>query len=379
MKITPFAIERYFARHEFSARHLLSSSDCESLTMAEVLERADAETTELWERLRLGYTESPGLPLLRREIAALYGGVDADEVLEVVPEEGVLLAMTALLEPGDHLVATFPGYQSLYQLALDRGCEVSFWRAQERADGWRFDLDGLRAALRPETRLVVVNFPHNPTGALPTPDEFRALVELVDARGARLFCDEMYRYLELDMARRLPSAVELSARAVTLCGLSKSFAAPGLRLGWLVTHDDELRARLAVAKDYTTICAVAPGEILGVMVLRDRERVLARNVELVRANLATLAGLAGRHPGLLAVAPPAAGSVCLPRLDVPEGAERFCRRLVEETGVMVLPATVFDYDDAHVRIGLGRATFAGGLAVLEEWLSRGAPPATRVV
>jgi aspartate/methionine/tyrosine aminotransferase len=370
MKITPFAIERYFARHEFSARYLLSSSDCEALTQTEVLERADAETKGLWDRLSLGYTESPGLPLLRREIAGLYAGVDADEVLEDVPEEGILLAMGVLLEPGDHVVATFPGYQSLYQLAADRGCEVGFWRPEERADGWHFDLEGLRAALRPSTRLVVVNFPNNPTGALPTDAEFAALVQLVAESGARLFCDEMYRFLELSAQRRLPSAVELSASAVVLCGLSKSFAAPGLRLGWLVTHDAELRERLAVAKDYTTICAGAPGEILGVMVLRDRENVLARNLELVKTNLAALEGFARRRPDLVTLAPPLGGSICFPRLAVPEGAAHFCARLVDETGVMVLPATVFDYDDAHMRIGLGRAPFREGLAVLEGWLER---------
>ena len=370
MKITPFALERYFARYEFSARYLLSSSDCEALTQAEVLERADAETKELWDRLSFGYTESPGLPLLRREIAGLYGGVSADEVLEVVPEEGILLAMRVLLEPGDHVVATFPGYQSLYQLAADMGCEVSFWRPEEQDDGWRFGLDGLRGALRPATKLVVVNFPHNPTGALPSADEFSALVDLVAESGARLFCDEMYRFLELGAGRRLPSAVELSARAVALCGLSKSFAAPGLRLGWLVTHDAELLARLAVAKDYTTICAGAPSEILGVMVLRDRERVLARNLELVSTNVAAFEDFAGRHADLVTWAPPRAGSICFPRLAAPEGAAGFCTRLVEETGVMVLPATVFDYDDAHVRIGLGRSAFREGLGVVEEWLAR---------
>jgi aspartate/methionine/tyrosine aminotransferase len=368
LEITPFAIERYFARYEFSSRYLLSSSDCEALTMGEVLAGADAESSALWERLSLGYTESPGLPLLRSEIAALYRGVDPDAVLEVVPEEGILLAMSVLLSPGDHVVATFPGYQSLYQLAADMGCEVSFWRPEESAGGWRFDLDGLRAVLRPTTRLVVVNFPHNPTGALPTEEEFAAAVDLVAQNGARLFSDEMYRFLELDPTSRLPSAVELSGHAVTLCGLSTSFSAPGLRLGWLVTHDEELRARLAVAKDYTTICAGAPSEVLGVMVLRDHERVVARNRELVKTNLAALEEFVARHRGLLSLAPPLAGSICFPRLSVAGGAASFSRRLVEEAGVMLLPGTVFDYDDAHVRVGLGRAPFREGLTVLEAWL-----------
>jgi aspartate/methionine/tyrosine aminotransferase len=230
--------------------------------------------------------------------------------------------MSVLLEPGDHVVATFPGYQSLYQLAADRGCEVGFWRPEERADGWHFDLEGLRAALRPSTRLVVVNVPHNPTGALPTEAEFAALVDLVAESGARLFCDEMYRFLELSAQRRLPSAVELSASAVVLCGLSKSFAAPGLRLG------GSSRRRAACAprrrQDYTTICA-APGEVLGVMVLRDRDRVWRATSTREDEPRTALERFAATTPILAGAAPPLA-SICF-RAWSCRGAARLCTRL----------------------------------------------------
>ena len=128
----PFAIERYFARFEHTSRHLLSSSDCEPLRLAELLSWADDETRDLWEHLSLAYTESPGLGLLRREISGLYDGVESCDVLEVVPEEGIFLAMHAILELGDHVVATFPGYQSLYSIAEDLGCEVSTLEAPDR-------------------------------------------------------------------------------------------------------------------------------------------------------------------------------------------------------------------------------------------------------
>jgi aspartate/methionine/tyrosine aminotransferase len=367
MRITPFAIERVFARHEFSARYLLSSSDCESLSLREVLDLADDEARRLWEGLRLGYTESLGLPLLRREVASTYDGVEPDEVLEVVPEEGILLTVRSLLDPGDHAIVTFPGYQSLYQIALDQGCEVTRWQAVE-SGGWRFDLDELRTALRRRTKLVVVNFPHNPTGALPSRRELAEIVELVEASGARLFCDEMYRHLERDPERRLPSAVELSRSAIVLSGLSKTLSAPGLRVGWLVTHDAELRRRLAVGKDYTTICASAPSEILALMVLRARARIAARNRALIETNVGVFERFLAAHDALLSWTPPLAGSVALPRLRAGGGAA-LCARLVEDTGVMLLPSSVFDYGDAHVRIGLGRASFTEGLAVFDRWLS----------
>jgi aspartate/methionine/tyrosine aminotransferase len=368
MRITPFAIERYFARYEFTARHLLSSSDCEALTLEETLAVADPETRALWDGLRLSYTDSWGHPLLRGEIASLYQGVGPDQVLEVVPEEGILLAMQSLLEPGDHVVATWPAYQSLLQIARDMGCEVTPWRVREDA-GWRFDLADLEAALRPTTRIVVVNFPHNPTGALPTRDELRRLVDLVETRGIRLFCDEMYRWLEADDAARLPSAVELSSRAVVLCGLSKSLSAPGLRVGWLVTHDRELRERLAVAKDYTTICGSAPAEILALAILRNRERIWADNRARITSSIAAFDAFLSRWPGMASWTPPAAGPVGMVRLEAGEGAAAFCTRAVEEADVMLLPSTVFDFGDSHVRIGLGRSSFGDALAALEGWLN----------
>ena len=232
MKLGRFELERYFSRYEFSVRHLLSSSDCESLPMAELVDWADEECLELWRTLRLGYTESPGLPLLRREIAGMYEGVAPDDVLEVVPEEGIFLTMTALLEPGDHVIVTWPGYQSLYSLAQAMGCEVSFWRPDE-AQGWRYDPADVRRALRPTTRLIVANFPHNPTGYLPPRADYEELLAVAAEAGVHLFSDEMYRWLEQDPAERLPSAAERYERAVTLCGLSKTFALPGLRVGWL--------------------------------------------------------------------------------------------------------------------------------------------------
>ena len=369
MRHEEFRLERYMARYEFSARHLVASSDCESYPMAEVVSWADDECRGLWEALRLGYTESPGLPQLRAEIAGLYRGFSADDVLEVVPEEGVLIAMTVLLESGDHVIATHPGYQTLYGIAEGLGCEVTYWEPDEE-QGWRFDPAFVRRELRPRTRLIVANFPHNPTGHLPTTAEYRELFDLAAEAGAYVFSDEMYQGLEQDPATRLPSAAELYDKAVALSGMSKTYSLPGLRVGWLATRDRELLARLAAYKDYTTICASAPGEILALIGLRERERIVARNLRTIADNLDKLQALVTRRPGLLSLSRPRAGSVCFARLGAAEGALVFCRRLVEEAGVLLLPSTVFDYGDAHVRFGLGRVAFGEGLEAFEVWLER---------
>jgi len=369
MKHQEFRLERYMSQYEFSARHLLAGSDCESFPMAEVVSWADDECRGLWEGLSLGYTESPGLPQLRREIAGLYDGVSPDDVLEVVPEEGVLIAMTVLLEPGDHVIATHPGYQTLYGIAEALGCEVTYWEPDEE-QGWRFDPAFVRRELRPSTRLIVANFPHNPTGYLPTAAECQELLDIAAEAGAYVFSDEMYRGLERDPATRLPSAVERYDKAVALAGMSKTYSLPGLRVGWLATRDRELSARLAAYKDYTTICASAPGEILALIALRERERIVARNLRTIAVNLDKLEAFAVERPGLLSIVRPRAGSICFARLGAAQGALAFCRRLVEEAGVVLLPSTVFDYGDAHVRFGLGRVAFGEGLEAFAAWLER---------
>jgi aspartate/methionine/tyrosine aminotransferase len=368
MRPKPFALERYFARHESSARHLLSCSDCEPLTLTELLGMTDDETRELWEHLSLAYTDSAGLPQLRREIASMYTGIGEEDVLEVVPEEGIFLGMHALLQPGDHVIVQAPAYQSLYALAEDIGCEVTRWLPDEAA-GWHFDPAFVRGALRPNTRLVVCDFPHNPTGAMLSADEFEQLLGIVGAVGVHLFSDEMYRCLEQDPATRLPSAAERYDRAVSLSGMSKTFALPGLRVGWLVTHDRELRSRLGELKDYTTICASAPSEVLALVGLRARDRILERNLGIIRGNIAAMDRFMAKHRGMFAWTPPRAGSVALARVRAPRGTWDLCERLAAEAEVMLVPSALFDFGDAHVRFGLGRAAFGAGLSALDRWIA----------
>jgi aspartate/methionine/tyrosine aminotransferase len=362
----PFKLERFFARHEFSAKHLLSTSDCQGLSMTDLVAGAGADLRESWDKLRLGYTESQGLPELRTEIAGMYEAVAAEEVLVAAPEELIFLAMNALLRPGDHVVCTFPGYQSLYGLATSIGCEVTLWKPVE-GDVWRFDPDELKRLLRLDTRLVVWNFPHNPTGALPSPSDYAQMLAIVRGSDAWLFSDEMYRLLESVDEVRLPAAIDQYGRAVSLSGMSKSFALAGLRIGWVATHDLELLERMKGLKDYTTICSGAPSELLALMGLRSRDTILARNRERVRGNVEIGRAFFEKHAARLSWAPPQAGTVCFPRLKT-GGAEAFCARALEDAGVLLLPSTTYDYGDSHFRLGLGRDDFQTGLDALDRYL-----------
>ena len=369
MKITPFAIERYFAKYEFTAQYLLSSSDCESFSLSEVLEMADAETKRLWDKLELGYTEALGHPMLRAAIAEIYNGIQIEDVIVVVPEEGIFLLMHAMLEPGDHVVCTFPAYQSLYEVARSIGCEISKWEPDE-SKGWRFDIQLFEEMLQDNTRLVVVNFPHNPTGFVPPALDYEALMNLVRQRNIYLLSDEMYRFLEVDDNNRLPAACELYENAFSLCGLSKTFGLPGLRIGWIVARNPDVLERVSQLKDYTTICNSAPSEILAIMALRNKDKIIGLQKVRVDKNLKILDNFMGEYTDCFTWNRPLGGSICFPRSLVSHNTFAFCEQLVKETGIMLLPSQTFMFGDNHVRVGYGRENFPEVLNRFADYLNR---------
>jgi len=372
VRIADFALERYFARWEFAVEHVLCASDVEGWSMAELLELADDETRAMWGGLRLGYTESTGHPLLRREIATLYESIDADDVLVFAgAEEAIYCLLNTSLEAGDHVIVTWPGYQSLYEVARAAGAQVSLHALRED-DGWALDVDRLVRSFRPETRMVVVNAPHNPTGMLPSEADWRLLAAACAEARIRLVADEVYRFLEHDGAATLPAGADLENRAISIGVMSKSFALAGLRIGWLATRDRAVLDRCARLKDYTTICSSAPSEVLALIGLRARDRVLARSREIVGTNLRILDDFFARRADTLSWVRPSGSSTAFPRL-VPGGpagpsADRFAARLVEATGVLLLPSSTFGFGDSHVRIGLGRTDLPEAIEALDGFL-----------
>ena len=366
MEIAPFRIEQFYAVHEFTARYMLSSSDAETVTTAELL-ALEPDAAERLLAQRLGYTESVGAPELRAAIAAIYETVGADEVAVVAAaEEGIFTAYHALLAPGDHAVVETPCYESALQVARSAGAEVSPWQ-RFAADGWEHHLDALERALRPETRLVYVNTPHNPTGRQMPRAVLERVVELCAERGAWLFSDEVYRELEHDPADRLPAACDLYERALSLGSMSKTYGLPGLRLGWLASHSSEALERVVDLKHYTTICSSAPSELLSALALRHRESLAGRNRAIVNANLPLLDAFFERHADTLSWTRPTAGPIGFASLHDQTDSTSFCEQVVAETGVLLLPGAVYD-EPGHLRLGFGRANMPEALERLEHWL-----------
>jgi aspartate/methionine/tyrosine aminotransferase len=355
MPIAPFRLERYFAQYEFKVKYLLSPSDCESLGMAELLQMASPESLELWQGLRLSYTESQGHPLLRAEVAGLYQHVRPEDVLIAAPEEAIFIAMQTLLSPGDQVVAVSPAYQSLHEIARSIGCEVTEWRLQPAPGNiWQLDLDQLEGSLTDRTRMLVINFPHNPTGHTLSRSELDSVIRLARRHGLYLFSDEMYRLLEYEPSLQLPPVCDLYEKGISLSGLSKSFALPGLRIGWLATRASGLIDRWLAFKDYTTICNSAPGEILGLIALQNKAHILRRNLEIILANLEKAERFFGEHTQHFSWFRPQAGSVAFPEWLGNAPVEQFCQDILDRQAVMVVPGSLFDFPGNHFRVGLGR-------------------------
>ncbi|WP_250515162.1 aminotransferase class I/II-fold pyridoxal phosphate-dependent enzyme [Caballeronia sp. INDeC2] len=366
MQPTPFKLERYFARHEFTARHLLCSSDPESMSIGELL----AYEPDAIDGLRdtwLGYTEYPGAPALRRELAMLYEHIDADEIIvHTGAQEAIYSFMHTMLAAGDHAIVHMPGYQSHYAVAEALGVSVSAWRAREEA-GWALDPDELEKLLTPATRALVICAPHNPTGYLPSRDVFDAIVAFARKHGLWLFSDEVYRGLEHDPADRLPAACDVYERAISLGALSKTHGLAGLRLGWIATKSAQVLERMSTFKDYLTISNSAPSEYLAAIAVRYTDALIERSMAIVRANLRVLDDFFARHADRFAWHRPRAGTIGFVRLKRGH-AEQFCAELLECTGILLLPSTLIDHGDAHVRLGFGRRNMPEVVGLLDAYL-----------
>jgi aspartate/methionine/tyrosine aminotransferase len=366
LKLKPFRLERYFAKYEFSAPYLLCCSDCESFSIGEILDFENG-TEESLLSLCLGYTESQGSPELRDQIALLYNGISSENVLvHSGAEEAIFNFMNVTLNADDHVIVHSPHYQSLGDIARSLGAHVTEWQGDSGKD-WQLDLNFLEDSLTERTKLLVVNFPHNPTGYLPDKDLLADLSMLSNKYRFIVFSDEVYRFLEYRETDRLPAFCELDERAVSLGVMSKSFGLAGLRIGWVVTRNKDIFKEMALFKDYTTICNSAPSEYLATVALRNREPILTRNLEIIRNNLKSLNVFFSKHSDLFQWSPPKAGPIACPRY-LGGSVDEFCHRLVTNKGVLLLPGNLYHEKYDFFRIGFGRKNMMKCLKKLAEFI-----------
>jgi aspartate/methionine/tyrosine aminotransferase len=365
----PFKLEEFWKKYEFNAPYLLCPSDAESWSLRELVDLADPESKELWENLRLGYTESPGLPLLRSEIAKLYSSLDSNLVLTTAgAEEGIYCAMRALLSPQDHVIVVTPCYESLEVIPAEIGAEITRIDLDPKQN-WKLKLESLRKAFRHNTKLLVLNYPHNPTGMLLDQEVLEGMVDLARKCGCYIFSDEVYRYMEIDESNRLPSIVDAYEKGITLNVMTKAFGLAGLRIGWLASRDVEFMEKAGSYKLYLSICNSAPSEILALIGLRSKETLLKRNRKILLHNLNVLDAFMERQKHRLSWIRPQSGIVAFIELLLPIPIEEFTEQLVEKTGVLIMPGTIFAVTGNFFRIGFGRKDMPEVLQRFENYLN----------
>jgi len=368
MILPPFKLERYFAKYEFNTEYLLCSSDCEAMSVSDLL-AFEPEAAEKFQNTWLGYTESQGSPTLLAEICKLYETIPPDDILvHSGAGEAIFLFMFAAFQPGDHVIVHSPGYQSLAEVARAAGCDVSPWRAREE-NNWALDLDELPHLLRKNTKAIVINTPHNPTGYLMSREGYDAIHRFAQENNLLLFSDEVYRESEYDASTRLPAGCDHGEHAVSLGVTSKTYGLAGLRIGWIATKNKKIYDKMASLKDYTTICNSAPSEFLAEIAVRNRHRLAERNLDIIKRNLTVIDDLFNRHASRFTWVRPRAGSMAFPRY-LSGNVEEFCDQLVKSAGVLLLPGSVYDDSENHFRLGLGRKNLTQAVDRLEQFLSK---------
>lgn len=368
MKINDFKLECFFGKYEFSAPYLLTQSDCESMTIKDLLAMEPGSQDEFLS-MGLGYTETWGDPELRRLIAGLYEDMVADNVLVIHgASEGIFGLLNVLLNEGDHMIALYPNYQSLYEVANSvPRCEFSKWSIIDDGEKWVVDFDALEALIRPNTKLLTLTSPNNPTGYTFSNEEMARLADIAEKNDLYILCDEVYKGLELDGQAR-KSMADFGGKTISIGVMSKAYGLPGLRVGWIVSKDLQVLDKAVKFKHYMSICDAGPSEFLTKIALRHGEAILDRNLSILKGNLALANAFFDRYPHLFSRRSAPAGPIAFHKLLTDASVEDFCDEAVNKKGVLLMPTSMYDFEGNYFRMGYGRTNFPLSLAKLEEFI-----------
>lgn len=369
MTIKPFKLEEYLTQYEFSAPYLLCCSDAESFSAQEITNLASTEDRILWDNLRLHYTEPYGLPLLREQIASsLYPTLKSENILCLAgAEEGIFASLHVVCEAGDHIIVLSPCYQSLLEIPKLKGVHITTVPLKTENE-WRISIEDITRVISSNTKCIIINFPHNPTGQVISQDELNDLVSLCDAHGLWLFSDEVYRLLGNPSEGWATPAAEVYPKAISLGVMSKAFGMAGLRIGWIACQDKIMLHKIKQMKDYLSICNSAPSEILSLITLKNKDVILKRNNQIVTDNMALLDDFFKEYQHLFSWVRPQGGCVGFVLFQGDEPIDVFCERLINQKGVLLMPASIYDHQSQHFRIGFGRKNMPEALEKFKQFL-----------
>ena len=364
-----FRLETHFSKWEFKARYHLTASDAESLPLNELLAMASPQEREDFESMWLGYTETYGAPELRETIASLYAQRNADEILCFAgASEGIFATNSVILDKDSHAIVVTPNYQSHESMpaAICSATGVPL----DSDDGWTLDIDRVAAAVQANTKLITINFPHNPTGTILSSDRYQALIDLSRKHGIYILHDEIFNGLGPSGTQHLPHIADVYERGLSLNVMSKAYGLPGLRIGWIACADTVVLSKMERLKHYLSICNSGPSEKLANVALKNRDKLLTRNCSIIDQNLPKWDAFFARYPQLFEWSHPDGSCMAFPRYKGEDGVEQFCQSLVEQSGILFLPSTIYSSDlsatpNDRFRLGFGRIGLDEGLAALD--------------
>ncbi|MTI79298.1 MAG: aminotransferase class I/II-fold pyridoxal phosphate-dependent enzyme [Firmicutes bacterium] len=368
MRLSPFLLERWFAKYEFEVKYNLCASCASSTNTAELLHLAGENAANEYLHLDLDYTQNPGNPRLRKEISRLYQNQQPEDIqVTIGASEAIYLLMNCLVQPGDNIVVQYPIYQSLFEVASSIGAEVRCWHLDEN---FNLDLDKLPQLIDEQTKMVVVNYPHSPTGAMISIEQQQRLIQIIEKNDCYLISDEVYAGIVYNPTHELPRAADLSSLAVSIGDLTKPWGLGGLRVGWLASKQPELLEKCSAMRDYTTMCNAAPAEYLSSIAVQYSEEILPQKIELARQNIKTWQQFCEQHPGVFSWIPPKGGFTAFPKIELDVNVDNFCRKLAEEYSVLLMPGSTFG-SDQHIRIGFGNNStqFEEGLELFSKFIN----------
>ncbi len=371
-KLPEFRLETHFSKWEFKARYHMAASDAESMSLQQLLSMATPAEREEFENMWLGYTETFGAPDVRNAITETFTTCNSNDILCFAgASEGIYAANHVILDKDSHAIVVTPNYQSHESLpmAICQATGVPL----DPTDNWSLDIDRIADAIQPNTRLLTINFPHNPTGSILPLDRYIAMVELCRKHGIYILHDEIFNGLGATGTKHLPFIADIYERGLSLNVMSKAYGLPGLRVGWIACKDHAVLSKMEQLKHYLSICNSGPSERLTKIALNHRTEILQRNCTIVDENLPKWDSFFAKHSELFDWQRPDGSCMAFPRYKGKDGVENFTRHLVEQSGVLLLPGSVYQSvlgstPDNHFRLGFGRKNLDEGLAAFENHL-----------
>ena len=367
MNIEPFKVELWMNDWETRCAFNLAETCVASITIEELLQMSGRNSADLAELLpmKMTYGAIEGSERLRKAISSLYQEVD---IHNITVTHGTIaanmLVHKTIVSRGDHIVSIVPTYQQHHSIPESIEAKVSLLHLQAE-DQFLPDLDKLRRMVTPQTKLIALTNPNNPTGSLIEQNMLEEIAEIARAVGAYVLCDEVYRGTAQNGDGMSPSIVDVYERGISTASTSKAFSLAGLRVGWIVAPP-EITKQVLIHRDYDTISVGMINDHLAAMALENKDKVLARSHDITRNNLSYLANWVESQSRVSWVKP-SAGTTAMLKIETAMTSREFCLKLLEETGVMFTPGDAFDMDE-YVRIG-----FANDPQVLHDGLDKTAP------